>query len=89
MGGAKGIGGQLLGLPDDRDRVAEINERLHAVDINSHALAAQELGELRVAAAMLVAGNVEGHHTHLAEAFEGLVDGRAVLVEVKTAAWQR
>ena len=81
VGSAKGICGQLLCFPDDRYRVAEIIQRLHAVYIHAHALLAQKGGQLRVAAAPLVAGHIKGHHPHFAELFQRFIDGRTVLVQ--------
>ena len=81
VGSAKGICGQLLCFPDDRYRVAEIIQRLHAVHIHAHALLAQKGGQLRVAAASLVAGHIKGHHPHFAELFQRFIDGRTVLVQ--------
>ena len=81
MGCAKGIGGQLLGLPDDRYRVAEIIQRLHAVHVHAHALLAQKGRQLRVAAAPLVAGHIKRYHTHLPELLQRLINGRAALIQ--------
>ncbi len=74
-------GGQLLCFPDDRYRVAEVIQRLHAVHVHAHALLAQKGGQLRVAAAPLVAGHIKGHHTHLPEPLQRFVNGRAALVQ--------
>ena len=60
VGRAKGLGGQLLGLPDDGDRVAEVVQGLHGVDVHGDALFPQQLGQLRVAPAPLMAGAVKG-----------------------------
>ena len=81
VGRAKGVGRQFFCFPDNRYRVAEVVQRLHAVHVHAHALLAQKGRQLRVAAAPLVAGHVKGHHTHLAEAFQCFVDGRTVLVQ--------
>ena len=81
MGCAKGIGGQLLGLPDDRYRVAEIIQRLHAVHVHTHALLAQKGRQFRVAAAPLVAGHIKRYHTHLPELLQRLINGRAALIQ--------
>ena len=81
MGCAKGIGSQLLGLPDDRYRVAEIVQRFHAVDVYAHALLAQKGRQLRVAQAALVARHIEGDHPHLSELLQSLVDRCAALVQ--------
>ena len=81
VGRAESVGGQLLCLPDDRDRVAEIVQRFHAVDVHAHALLAQKGRQLGVAPPALVAGHVEGHHPHLPELFQRLVDGCAALVQ--------
>ena len=45
------------------------------------ALLAQKGGQLRVAAASLVAGHIKGHHPHFAELFQRFIDGRTVLVQ--------
>ena len=34
VGGPKGLGGQLLGLPDDGNRVAQVVQGLHGVDVH-------------------------------------------------------
>ena len=81
VGRAESVGGQLLRLPDDRYRVAEIVQRFHAVDVHAHALLAQKGRQLGVAPPALVAGHVEGHHPHLPELFQRLVDGCAALVQ--------
>ena len=81
VGSAERIGGQLLGLADDRNRVAEIVQRLHAVDIHTNALLAQKRGQLRIAAPALVPRHVKGNHAHLAEIFQRFVDGGAALVQ--------
>ena len=62
-------------------RVAEIIQRLHAVDIHPNALLAQKGGQFRVAAAALVTGHIKGNHAHLAEIFQRFVDGGAALVQ--------
>ena len=46
------------------------------------ALLAQKRGQLRVAASALVARHVKGHHPHLPEPLQRLVNGGAVLVEL-------
>ena len=68
-------------IPDDRHRVAEVVQRLHAVYVHAHALLAQKGGQLRVAPAPLVAGHIKGHHTHLPEPLQRFVNGRAALVQ--------
>ena len=78
---AEGLRRQLLRLANDRHRVAQVVQRLHAVDVHVQALLAQERGRLRVAPAVLVAGHVKGHHAHLPEALQRLVDGRAALIQ--------
>ena len=78
---AEGVGGQLLGFPDDRDRVAQIVQRLHRVDVHTHALFAQQRHQLGVAAAALVAGDVKRDDPHLSEVFQRLIDGRPALIQ--------
>ena len=77
----EGVGGQLLGFPDDRDRVAQIVQRLHRVDVHAHALFAQQRHQLGVAAAALVAGDVKRDDPHLSEVFQRLIDGRPALIQ--------
>ena len=60
VGCAKGLGGQLLGLPDDGDRVAEVVQGLHGVDVHGDALFPQQLGQFRVAPARLWPGTSKG-----------------------------
>ena len=81
VGRAKGVGGQFFCFPDDRHRVAEVVQRLHAVHVHAHTLLAQKGGQLRVAPASLVAGHIKGHHTHLPEPLQRFVNGRAALVQ--------
>ena len=81
MGCAKRIGGQLFRFADDRNRVAEIVQRLHAVDIHADALLAQKRGQLRVAAAALVARYIKGNHAHPAEVLQRFMDRGAALVQ--------
>ena len=79
MGCTKGFRRQLFRFPDDRYRVAEVVQRLHAVDVHAHALLTKELRQLRVAAAALVARHIERNDSHLAEPLQCLVDGRVAL----------
>ena len=78
---AKRIGGQLLGFADDRNRVAEIVQRLHAVDIHTNALLAQKRGQLRIAAPALVPRHVKGNNAHPAKVFQCFMDGGAALIQ--------
>lgn len=78
---AKGVGGQLLGLPDHRYRVAEVVQGLHAVYVHTHALLTQKSGQLRVAPAALVARHIKRHHPHLTEALQRFVDGGPPLIQ--------
>ena len=85
MGRAECVRRQLLRVPDNRDRVAQVVQRLHRVDVHAHAGLAQQLGQLRVASAPLVAGNIKRNHTHAAEALQRLIDWRAGLVQNRHA----
>ena len=78
---AKGVGGQFLRFADDRDRVAEVVQRFHAVDVHPHALLAQKGRQFGVAAAVFVARHVKRHHPHAAEIFQRFMDRRAPLVQ--------
>ena len=80
----EGLGGQLLGLPDDRYRVAEVIQRLHAVDIHPNTLLTKEGGQLGVTAATLVPGNIKGDNAHFSERFQCLVDRRTALIQTGT-----
>ena len=79
VGCAKGLGGQLLGLPDDGDRVAEVVQGLHGVDVHGDALFPQQLGQLRVAPAPLMAGDVKGHHPAFFKFLKRLINWGALL----------
>ena len=81
VGRAEGVRRQLLCLPDDGYRVAQVVQGLHAVHVQVDALFSQEGRQLRVAPAPLVAGHVEGHHPHEPEALQRLVDRGAVLIQ--------
>ena len=78
----KGLRGQNLRVPDYRDRVAQIVQRLHGVHVHAHTLLAQQIHQLRVSSPALVPGHVKGHHPHLAEAFQCLVDGSPLLIQM-------
>ena len=82
MGGAKGVGSQLLGFSNDRNRMAQIIQRLHRVDIDADTALAQQLNQLRVAASSLVPGNIEGNDPHFFEVLQSLIDGRSILFEL-------
>ena len=56
---AERLGGELLGLLDDGNRVAQVVQGLHGVDIHGHGPCAKIFSELRVPAAALVGGNVK------------------------------
>ena len=75
----KSLGGQLLGLPDDGDRVAEVVQGLHGVDVHGDALFPQQLGQFRVAPAPLMAGDVKGHHPAFFKFLKRLINWGALL----------
>ena len=79
VGRPKGVGRQFFRLLDDRDGVAQIVQRLHRVDVDADAPLPQQLDQLGVAAAALVARHIEGHHPLPAELFQRLIDGRPLL----------
>ena len=89
VGRAEGVRRQVLRLPDHRDRMAQIVQRLHAVHVHPHALLPQKGGQLGVAPPALVARHVKGHHPHPAELLQRLIDGRPVLVQPGTIVCQR
>ena len=76
---AESVCGKVLGVFDDRDRVAEIVQRFHGVDVEADAFFAQKLYEFRVAAAALVARHIERDHALAAEFFQRLIDRRFLL----------
>ena len=80
VGRTKGGRCQFFRLQDDRYRMAEVVQRLHAVHVYADTLLSQKRGQLRVAPASLVARHVKGNDPHLPEGFQRLVDGRAVLI---------
>ena len=79
MGCAEGFRRQLLRVPNHRNGMAEIIERFHGVDIHGHAAFPQELRQLRIAAAPLVAGHIKRNDTHPPELLQRLIDRRALL----------
>ena len=81
---AKGLRRELLRIADDRDGMTEIVEHLHRVDIDVEALLPEEVPELRIAAAALVARHVKGHEARTLHALERLEDRRAVLSQISS-----
>ena len=81
---AKGLRRELLRIADDRDGMAEIVEHLHRVDIDVEALLPEEVPELRIAAAALVAWHVKRHEARALHALERLEDRRAVLGQISS-----
>ena len=79
MGCAKGVGGQLLCLLDDRNRMAKVIQRFHRIDIDPDAALSQKLYQLRVAAPSLVSRHVKGYYPLPSEPFQRLVDRRSFL----------
>ena len=61
--------------------MAEVVQGFHAVYVNTDALLPKKCRKLRVASAMLVAGNVEGYDTCLAKSLQGFIDGCFCLVK--------
>ena len=57
--GPEKLGGETLGVFDDGNRVAEVIERLHGIDVQFHAQLAEILGELGVHAPALVGRDVK------------------------------
>ena len=82
VGCAKGIRRQFFCLQDDRHRVTEVIERLHAVYVHADALLSQKCGQFWIAPAPLVARHVEGNNPHLPEGFQRLINGCAVLTRL-------
>ena len=77
---AESLGGELLRLADDADRVAQVVQRLHGVDVHGHALFAEEFGQFGVAAPALVSGDIKRDDTHIFKVFERLFDRRTGLI---------
>ena len=82
VGGPEGLRRQLLRLPDDRHRVAQVVQRLHGVHVHADAGLPQQAGELRITPSPLVAGDVKGHHPHFSKLLQSLIDGRPGLVQL-------
>ena len=80
MGRAESLGGQLLRLTDDADRMAQVVQRLHGVDVHGHALFPEEFCQLGIAASAFMPGDIKRDDTHILKMFERLLDGRAGLV---------
>ena len=78
---AKCISCQKLSLTDDRYRMAEVIQRLHAVDVNADTLLAKKCCEFGIALAVLMSGHVERNDPHLAESFESFIDRSSGLIQ--------
>ncbi len=79
MSRTKSISGQLLGLLDDRNRMAEIIQRFHGIHINADTALAQQLHQFRVTPAAFVPRHIEGDHTLTAEFFQCRINRRFLL----------
>ena len=79
VGGPEGVGGQFLRFLDDRNRMAQIVQRLHGIDVDADAAFPQQFHKLGVAAAALVARHIKRHHALPPELFQRLVDRRPFL----------
>ena len=79
MGRTEGIGGQFLRVPNDRDGMAKVVQRLHGVDVDADTFFTQKLNQLRVAAAAFVARHIKRHDALPPETFQRRIDGRLFL----------
>ena len=64
---------QLFRLIDHRDRMAEIVQRFHGIDIQTNTLFPQKRHQFRVAASALVPRHIKRNDTLLTEAFQCLI----------------
>ncbi|MPM21768.1 hypothetical protein SDC9_68213 [bioreactor metagenome] len=80
MRGPKRVRRELFRFADNGNRMAEIIERLHGVDVDADALFAQQLNKLRIAAPALMPRHVERYDPLFTELGERLIDGRALLL---------
>ena len=76
---AESLSRQHFRVLDDGYRVTEIVERLHGVDVNVHAVLAEELGKLHISSAALMSGDIKGHYSHAAEFSQRLIYRRICL----------
>ena len=77
----KSIRGQFFGLFDHGNRMAQIIQRFHGIDINADTPLSQQFYQLRVSAASFMAWHIEGDDPLTAEFFQRLIDGRPALIQ--------
>ncbi len=71
--GPKSLCGKAGGIAYDGHGMAQVVQRLHGIHVYADALLAKQPDKLRVAAAALVTGNIEGNYSHIAQALEGFI----------------
>ena len=81
VGRPEGVGQKLFRLPDNRNRVAEVVQRLHRVHIRADAVRPEEIPERFIAPAALMAGDVEMYHTGIPDAGKRLDNRDPVLIQ--------
>ena len=74
MIGAKCFGCQFFRLADDRNRMAEIIQRLHAVDIDADALFSQKRRQFRISPSPLMTRYIKRDNAHITEALQCFIN---------------
>ncbi|MPN42718.1 hypothetical protein SDC9_190275 [bioreactor metagenome] len=82
----KRLGRQRFGVLDDRNRMTEIIQRLHRVNIDADALFTKKISQLGVTPATLMPRHIKGNNPHLFKFFKRLIDRRTRLIKLCHAA---
>ena len=73
MGGPKGLCCQFFRLADDRNRMTQIIQRFHTVDIDADALFPEESRQFRISPASLMSRYIKRDNTHLTESLQSFI----------------
>jgi len=76
---AKSICCKLLRFSDHRNRVAEIVQRLHRINIQPHTFLSQQLCKLRISSSSFMSRHIKGNDSLLSETFQCFIYGRMLL----------
>ena len=80
VGCPEGVRRQIFRLPDHRDRMTQIVERLHGVHVDLHAFLTEEIHQLGIASSSLVPRHVKGNDPQPPEMFQCAVKRRILLL---------